>query len=126
VGAFVSVLCLAAVQQLQVVPYPAAVGATVTVTARTDAAPLSGVEVHVESPDGTVRSLGATDADGRCVCVPEAPGQYVYAVVVEGVRVLAPHRVVARRPRGWLALATVPLGLALLWRLSRVRGRRVP
>ncbi len=120
------VVCAAALQQLQVEPYPGEVGEPVTVTAVGPAGPIAGLEVTVDLPDGGNRAIGATDAQGRRGYVPEQPGQHVFIAVVDGVPVLAPHRVVAERRRWWLAFGTVPLGLALLWQISRARGRRDP
>ena len=122
----VSFVCAFALQQLVVTPYPAEVGTTVTVTARNAAGPLVGVTVQVELPDGTRQPLGPTDERGSRTFEPPCTGQFLYSAVVDGVRVLSPHRVVAVRPRWWLAAGSVPLGLALLWRLSRARGRRDP
>lgn len=127
-----SVVCALVPQQLQVEPYPAEVGAVVTVTATTISGPASGLEIEVALPDGGRQVIGTTDAQGRLTFVPPMAGQFVYAfeqaTAAGGVRVLAPHRVVPRRERWWLAFGSVPLGLALLWRLglSRGRGRRGP
>jgi hypothetical protein len=126
VGFVVTVLCAAALQQLHVEPYPGEVGEPVTVTAANEAGPLSGLELHVELPDGSERPIGITDANGRLEYLPAAVGQHVFLAGVDGTRILAPHRVVAPQRRWWIALGTVPVGLALLWQLSRARGRRGP
>ena len=126
--AVASVVCALVPQQLHVEPYPAEVGALVTVTATVGETPVSGLVVEVELPDGRQQAVGATDASGRLASVPVMAGQFVYRAVLDGVRLLAPHRVVPRRERWWLAFGSVPLGLALLWRLglSRARDRRAP
>jgi len=126
VGFVVTFVCAAALQQLHLEPYPGEVGEPVTVTASRDGSALAGLAVTVELPDGSSRAIGLTDAEGCGQFVPEAVGSYVYSAVVGGVRTLAPHRVVAPRRRWWLALGTMPLGLALLWQISRARGRRDP
>lgn len=120
----VIVVCAAALQQLQVEPYPGEVGVPVTVTAAGTNGPIVGLAVAVELPDGSRREIGATDARGERAYLPEQPGPYVFTGVVAGVQLLAPHRVVAARRRYWLALCAVPLGLALIWQLSRARDRR--
>lgn len=124
--AAVSVVCALLLQQLQVEPYPGLVGDRVVVTASTALGPAPATAIEVELPDGSVQQLGSADVGGRIGFVPVAAGSYVFRATIEGVRVLAPHRVVARRERWWLALGSVPLGLALLWRFSRARGRRGP
>lgn len=125
-GLVVSVVCAAALQQLEVEPYPGLVGEPVTVTATRAAGPIPGLALQVELPDGSARAIGATDDQGRLVFVAAGAGQHVFRAVVDGVDVLAPHRIVGARRRWWFAIGTVPLGLALLWRLSRARGRRDP
>lgn len=125
-GFVVTVVCLAALQQLHVEPYPGRVGQPVTVTATRDGVPLGELALTVELPDGSVRPVGATDAGGNVEFVPTVPGQHVVAASLDGVRILAPFAVVAADRPWLLALATAPLGLALLWQLSRARGRRDP
>jgi len=126
VGFVVIVVCAAALQQLGVEPYPGEVGRPVTVTAANESGPMTGLEVEVELPDGSGRAIGTTDAQGHLEFVPGAVGQHVFRAVVDGALVLAPHRVIAARRRWWIALGSVPLGLALLWQISRARGRRGP
>lgn len=125
-GVVVSVVCVVALQQLEVAPYPGTVGEPVTVTASTAAGPLPELALEVELPDGTTRAVGATDSAGCVRFVPEAVGSHVFRTFVAGVEVLAPFRVVAAQRRWWLAIGSVPLGLAVLWQLSRARGRRDP
>lgn len=121
-----SVVLAGLLQQLEVEPYPASVGEPVTVTAADEGTAIAGLELRVEVPDGTVRAIGATDGQGRLVFVPEAVGQYVFLARLRGVDVLTPLRVVAGGRHWWLAFGSVPLGLAVLWRLSRARDRRAP
>lgn len=128
--------CWLAVQQLAVEPFPAEVGATVTIRAVRKQpipggefldVPLVGEVIGVLVPDGRHVPCGTTDGTGVVVFVPDSPGQYVYEMTVAGVRVLAPHRVVPARSTWLAAIVCVPLGLALLWRnLSRARDRRGP
>jgi len=114
----VSLLCCLAAQQLSATPFPAEVGQEVTVLAVRNAErePFAKLAIAVELPGGERRPLGLSDEQGELKFVPEVPGQYVFAADIEGIRVLAPYRVVAARSRWWAALVTVPLGLALLWR----------
>jgi hypothetical protein len=126
VGFVVTAVCLAALQQFQVEPYPGEVGLPVTVSATRDGTPLAGLELAIELPDGSTRTVGTTDAAGRLEFVPLVVGQHVFAASVDGVRVLTPFAVIAAERPWLLALGTVPLGLALLWQLSRARGRRDP
>lgn len=123
----VVLVCALAPQQLQVKPFPAAVGQEVVVRAHRDGAPLADVRIEVELPGGSTASTGATDARGELRFRPEQAGYHVFAAAIDGVRTLAPLSVVAARDRWPLALGAVPLGLALLWwNLSRARGRRDP
>ncbi len=145
-----------AAQQLSATPFPAEVGEPVTVrvvrnvrNAPLDQVPLArdlldssatrpashevpiaGLRIEVELPDGQRRFVGETGADGALRFVPDQPGAYVWMAAVDGVRLLAPHRVVPARSRWWAAVVCVPLGLLLLWRnlrrFSSVRGRRDP
>jgi hypothetical protein len=111
-------------QQLQVAPFPAEAGQAVVVRASDAAGPRPGLAVDVELPDGTRRQVGSTDGHGEIGFVPEVPGPYCYRAELDGVRLVAPHMVVALRRRWLLALACVPLGLVLLWRtLTRPRTR---
>lgn len=119
----VSFLCCIAAQQLSAVPFPAEVGQEVTVRAvrNADQQPWPQHPIDVELPDGTKRELGVSDQNGELRFVPEVPGQYVFAADIDGIRVLAPHRVVPAQSRWIAALVCVPLGLALLWRNLRSR-----
>lgn len=129
-GFVVTVACAVALQQLQVEPYPGEVGRPVTITASRGGAPLAGLALSVESTGDRANTGGTTDAHGRWEYVPFAAGQYVVSATVDGVSVLAPYRVVAARRRWWLAMGTVPVGLAVIWvllrQLSPARGRRAP
>jgi hypothetical protein len=109
------------IQDLAVQPFPAVVGEPVVVTMRRDGAPLAGVELVVETPDAAAVSGLRTDAAGQAQFIAERPGHHVVVAVVDGVRQVAPLPVVPARARWPLALAAVPLGLALLWR--NLRGR---
>lgn len=113
-----------AVQQLSAAPYPAEVGSTVTVRAVRDEQPLRGERIDVALPDGKLLACGETDGNGVVSFVPEAAGQYVFAMTVGGVRIIAPHRVVPARQRWLAAFVCVPLGLALLWRNLRPPSTR--
>jgi len=152
----VTFVCWMAAQQLSATPFPAEVGESVTVRvvrnvrdASPDQVPLSrdpmdrgavrpashevplaGQRVEVELPDGQQQFVGVTDADGVVQFVPEQVGAYVWKTAVDGVSLLAPHRVIPARPRWLVASVCVPLGLLLLWRnlrrFSSVRGRCDP
>jgi hypothetical protein len=136
----VTFLSCLAMQQLAVAPFPAEVGQPVVVRAerleppeggpaaaggRTPAPlPLVGLRVLVEQPDGARQDVGVTDAGGAVQFVPVQVGTHVFSAEVDGVRVVAPHRVVPAQPKWLPALVSVPLGLALLWRhLQRRAGR---
>lgn len=113
-------------QQLDVQPFPGEVGQPVRVAASRLAPgepdgrrPLAGLPIEVELPDGSRRQLAATGSDGTLHFVPEAPGTFVYRAAIDGVALVAPHRVVAPRRRWLAALACTPLGLLLLWRYLR-------
>jgi len=121
-----AVTCLFALQQLQVGPVPTQVGSEVVVSATDDAMPAAAVAVEVELPDGSRRSVGATDEAGALRFTPEVAGQHVFVATIDGVRCVAPIAVGAARRRWLLALAGVPLGLALLFvHLRRLRSARV-
>jgi hypothetical protein len=126
VTSVVTLACVAVLQQLQGAPHPGEVGQPVTVRASRSGEPLAGLPVHVELPDGSRQALGQTGVAGTLEFVPSVPGGHVLVAFVGGVEVLAPHPVVAERRRWPLAMACVPLGAVLLWRLSRARGRRGP
>ena len=149
----VTFVCWMAAQQLSATPFPAEVGEPVTVRlvrnvrnepldqvplARdpldrvalrpaSHVVPLAGQRIEVELPDGQQRFVGVTDADGALRFVPDQAGAYVWKTAVDGVRLLAPHRVIPARSRWLVAAVCVPLGLLLLWRnlrrFSSVRGR---
>ncbi|MGB3968953.1 MAG: hypothetical protein WBO45_19630 [Planctomycetota bacterium] len=99
--------------QLAVEPFPGVVGQPMAVTVREGARP--GIAIEVELPDGAVQACGVTATDGRVVFTPAAVGRHVFVANIAGVRTLAPVAVIAARTRWPLALASVPLGLALLW-----------
>jgi hypothetical protein len=130
VVALVSLFCAFGLQQLSVQPFPAETGQPVRILAtRAGAAaaepqPLPGLPLEVEWPDGTRHSAGVTGADGAATFTPEHPGAFVYRTQVDGVALVAPHRVVAKRRPWLLALACAPLGLVLLWRQLRPRPPR--
>jgi hypothetical protein len=113
----------AVLQQLSVAPFPAEVGDEVVVAVVAPAGPVAGLGIEVELPDRSRRSLGPTDRQGIVRVTAELVGEHVYRTQVDGVALVAPHRVVAARPRWLYALACVPLGLALLWRNARGPGR---
>lgn len=121
-----ALLCSLLCQQLLVAPYPAQVGDPVTITAVQNeggaTVPLAALPLSVQLPDGSVQTLLPTDAAGKASFVPAQPGSHVYEAKVAGVRVLAPHAVVARRNR-WLPWAVSwPLGLCALYLLWRQRA----
>lgn len=122
-----AVTCLFALQQLQVGPMPTQVGKEVFVTATDAAMPAAAVVVEVELPDGSRRPAGATAEDGRLRFTPQVAGQHVFVATIGGVRCVAPIAVGAERNRWLLGLASVPLGLALLFvHLRRVRRSKLP
>lgn len=96
-------------------PFPAAVGQTVTVRARSERAPIAALPVAVELPGGRTESGGVTDAAGELRFAPRTAGRHVVVAVIDGVRTLAPLTVVPARARWPLALGSVPLALALAW-----------
>lgn len=135
----VTLACALSPQQLDVTPVPGAVGEPCAVLAQRvhhvgyvpgdevlpetrRAAPIPGLPVVVETPDGAVRPLPPTDPNGRTSFVPELAGRHVFRCEVDGVVVLAPIEVVAPTRRWWLTLPCIPLGLALLWRNLRRHG----
>lgn len=111
--------------QLRVETRAPAVGHEVVLRIVHDDRPAQAIEVEVELPDGSRQSIGRTDGDGLCRFVPDRSGPHVFTAAIDGTRALAPFFVAARRRQWPLALATVPLGLALLWwNLRRARDRR--
>lgn len=111
--------------QLRVETRAPAVGDEVVLRIVHDDRPAQGIAVEVELPDGSRQSVAATDGAGLVRFVPDRPGRHVFTAIVGGTRTLAPFFVAARRRQWPLALATVPLGLALLWwNLRRARDRR--
>jgi hypothetical protein len=128
VAAGFALLCSLVCQQLLVSPYPGEVGSPVTITAvrREGGAslplanlPLANLPLAVQTPDGSLQPLEPSDAAGKVRFVPTQPGTHVYQAEVAGVRILAPHAVVARRNRWLLWVVSWPLGLGalvLLWR----------
>ena len=125
---FVALLvCVGCLPQLRCEPYPVAVGSEVVVQAGSLDQPIARLPLEVELPDGALAPLGDTDAAGKLRYTPRQPGRHVFVATINGVRTLAPLAVTQARARWPFAMATVPLGLALLWwNLSRVRGRRAP
>lgn len=119
-------LCALIAQGLSVAPVPATCGHPVEVRASRGGAPLAAVAVSVEQPDGATVSAGVTDSDGRVAWTPQQSGGHVFAAQVEGVRVIVSLPVLPERANWPFAVASVPLGLALLWSLTRARGRRAP
>ncbi|MCA8966683.1 MAG: hypothetical protein R3F29_12715 [Planctomycetota bacterium] len=113
--AVVTVACWLAMQQLAAAPESPSVGDVVAVRASLAAAPAVGVAVAVVLPDGGRQEIGATDAAGEVRFVPETAGQHTFVAEVGGVRCLTPVFAQGRGGRWLLALASVPLGLALLW-----------
>lgn len=123
--AVVTLACVLAAPQVRVDPFPAEVGDGVAVTVRRDGQPVAGQEVVVELPDRSRRACGVTATDGVLRFRPEGPGYHVFHTTLDGTHVLTPLSVVPSSRRWPLALATVPLGLALLWwNFRRARGRR--
>lgn len=116
--------CLLAMQQLQVGPVPTHVGSELVVTASIDSAPRAGVLVAVQTPDGDERRAGVTDAAGTLRFVPAEPGLHAFVASLDGVRCVAPISVGPPRRRWLLALASVPLGVALLVVLIRRAAQR--
>lgn len=115
-------------QHLEPSPYPAEAGTEVALRVRdAEGKPLAGVVVQWSH--GTEQgALPATDATGTARWVPPGTGDYLYRATLaqpaapDGtLRLVAPHSVVEPRRRAWLALAFVPLGLALLWANLRRR-----
>ena len=121
--AVVTFACLVLAPQVRAEPFPAAVGDDVTVTALREHAPVAGLAIAVELPDGTRRDCGATGTDGVLRFRPDRPGYHVFHCTLDGTRVLTPLSVVPASRRWPLALGTVPLGLALLWWNLRPRAR---
>ena len=116
--------CLFALQQLHATPTPTQVGAEIVVTATSEGGAVAGLAVEVEVPSGARQSAGVTDAAGAVRFTPEALGMYAFAATIDGVRCVAPIAV-GRARRGWLfALASVPLGFALLFVLIRRASSR--
>jgi len=108
--------------QLVVRPVPAVLGQPVEVVVEGR----RQLEVSVTLPDGTIRSLGQTDAEGMLRFIPATIGEHVLATSIGDVRVIAPFAVVSSSHLGWWSLATAPLALWLLWRelSARARGPR--
>ncbi len=123
--AVVTFVCVLTAPQVRVEPFPAMVGEEVVLTARRDGQPVAALEVTVELPDGSRRACGATSRDGLLRFVPGSPGYHVFHTTIDGTHVLTPLAVVRASQRWPLALATVPLGLALLWwNFRRAHDRR--
>lgn len=120
----VTFLCAFAIQQISVAPFPATVGEPVVVKVVRGDVPLADLALAVESPAGEVVACGRTQADGTLPFVPAMAGKHVFVATIDGVRQLAPLIVQAGRARWPFAIASIPLGLALLWRWGRQRGRK--
>ncbi len=109
-----------ACQWLEAKPSHTEVGVEVRIEAREeDGEPIAGLALEARMPDGSVESIGATDADGDFAFVPEAVGAHRISASYGGAVLISPLHAEARAPRLWYALVCVPLGLALLWRHSR-------
>ena len=122
-----AVTCLFALQQLHVAPSPASVGAELQVRATTASGEPADVAVELELPDGRRRPLGATGSAGRLTCVLEQPGPHAFRASVDGVRCVVSVVAAPARRRWALALASVPLGLALLFvHLRRAKAASSP
>lgn len=117
------VLALASLlPQLAVSPQPAEVGVEVVVRAADGKGPVVGLAIELEPGDGReapAERLGATDANGELRWTPVEAGSVQFAARHDGVRWVAPLRVVAAQPRWAYAAACTPLGLLLLWRALR-------
>lgn len=114
------IACLFCVPQLRVEPTPTDVGRAVEIVASA-----AGVPVTVAIDGAAERAIGMTGADGHLGFVPERSGMHVFAATVDGVRCLVPVPVRPARNAWLLAVAGVPLGLALLWiNLRALLGRR--
>ncbi len=110
-------------QQITVAPFPCEAGADVVVQASSPAGPLPDLAIAAEWMDGGRLALGRTDAEGRLRFAAGEPGVHRVAASWQGVRIVAPLRVVAAPRRWWYAAVCVPLGLALLAMHLRARGR---
>lgn len=118
--------CLLSAQQLTIEPTDVVVGQEVVVEVRGEAAPLAGITVSLQSPDGLERVVGTSDRDGRLRVMLAAIGRHVFTAEVDGVRCVTPIGVQPARRRWLLALGCVPLGLASLWWQVRHRAPRAP
>lgn len=85
----------------------------------------AGVEVAIELPDGTVRPVGVTDADGMLRFTATSVGLHAFSASIGGVRCVTTIPVAPARNRWLLAIVCVPLGLAVSWlQLRRLLARR--
>lgn len=114
-----SLLFVCALQQLTVSPYPAEVGDTVDVRAAAPSGPIAGLAIERELPDGSRAVVGVTGTDGSLRNEVTVAGTHLYRARHGDVLLATPLAVAAARPRWPLALACVPLGLALAWRHLR-------
>lgn len=112
-------LSLLAPQKLEPAPYPAEVGAAVTVRATRGETPIADLRIEVRTPSGQTAECGVTDAAGVVAYVPKEAGFHVFAARVGEVEVLAPLPVTVPQRSWWAAFVLVPLGLALLWQNLR-------
>lgn|GEM_PF-3452627 len=116
--------CLFALQQLSATPTPTQVGVEVVVSATSEAGAVAGLNVELELPSGARQSAGVTDAAGAVRFTPDAAGMYAFAATIDGVRCVAPIAVGRARRGRLLALASVPLGVVLLFVLMRRASSR--
>jgi len=111
-------------QQVTVAPFPCDAGAEVVACVHAPGDQVAGLPVAAELEGGGAQQLGVTDAAGELRFVAPAPGLHAVVVVRDGVRIVAPLRVLPA-PRRWpYAIVCVPLGFALLWRNLRPRRAR--
>ncbi|MBK8101698.1 MAG: hypothetical protein IPK26_31840 [Planctomycetes bacterium] len=114
-----SLLFVCALQQLTVTPYPAEVGDSVVVQAMAPSGPLAGLPIERELPDGSRVAIGSTGSDGVLRHDVAVAGTHIFRARHGEVALVTPLAVREARPRWPLALACVPLGLALGWRHLR-------
>src|SRR5262245_37408860 len=95
-------------QQLSVAPFPCDAGAEVVARLQAPAGQVAGIEVAAELEGGGAQRLGVTDAAGELRFVAPAPGLHAVVIVRDGVRMVAPLRVLPLPPRWPYALVCVP------------------
>src|SRR5262245_28872638 len=97
-------------QQLSVAPFPCDAGAEVVACLRAPGGQVAGLPVAAELEGGGALQLGVTDTAGELRFVAPLPGLHAVVVVCDGVRFVAPLRVLSV-PRRWpYALVCVPFG----------------